>query len=573
MKQFLIAVGLLLLSASIFAQDLRVAPNTVGEMTAQATLQIQGTFEGTLSSQDEMTIKVLMFSESESQEILASSERLVIGNTSIQPEHETDGENRYAIFRLTNLVQYVNTPRFDVYVNATIHTKPRLGLGNDYNLAQRIQVHTPYLASSRYIESNDETLSAKASLEFQSDSELDTIREITQWVNTSIRYDREPYYTGDAQHPNGVWSAVETYQNRAGVCDEFANLTAAFLRIKGIPARYVSGISFDGTRFGNHGWIEAYLPGSGWIGVDSTYGEAGYVDAMHLALGRGVDQNQIRNVVITTRSANAIRVNAKLLEPHIDATTLSYEKLSGLTHAEINAIPELKLSEPFQIRVQIQNKTTQRMIIPVELALHPDFQIENETRLELFEPNQTKTVSWNARSPGNGKDGFLTTYGLELRLPDQTIEDRVTVKPENFNAPLQNTIQITEVNPLVENQKLTLVFTIENKTNQTQTIQIELTQGTNSSQKEFMIPSDSVLAVSTTLENTVPGPVQARVLDGIEKTYSFSIPEKPQDPIIVQEEPNDEPAPIPIPESTDFFAKIWNAIARFFQSLLSGATN
>jgi transglutaminase-like putative cysteine protease len=77
---------------------------------------------------------------------------------------------------------------------------------------------------------------------------------------------------------------VEVLAHRRGVCQDFSHLMLAVLQIAGIPARYVSGylyvperplgaehgsIATDGAM---HAWVEAFLPGSGWVGVDPTHG-------------------------------------------------------------------------------------------------------------------------------------------------------------------------------------------------------------------------------------------------------------------------------------------------------------
>ena len=62
-----------------------------------------------------------------------------------------------------------------------------------------------------------------------------------------------------------------------GVCQDFAHIMLGLLRSFGIPARYVSGYLYNrsGTRErsvpeASHAWVEALLPGLGWIGFDPT---------------------------------------------------------------------------------------------------------------------------------------------------------------------------------------------------------------------------------------------------------------------------------------------------------------
>ncbi|QGG46475.1 transglutaminase family protein [Heliorestis convoluta] len=61
---------------------------------------------------------------------------------------------------------------------------------------------------------------------------------------------------------------------KVGVCQDFSHLLLALLRFQGIPARYVSGyIPCGGPLRGSgasHAWVEAYLPGIGWQGIDPT---------------------------------------------------------------------------------------------------------------------------------------------------------------------------------------------------------------------------------------------------------------------------------------------------------------
>jgi len=59
------------------------------------------------------------------------------------------------------------------------------------------------------------------------------------------------------------------------VCQDFAQMLLVMLRLVRIPARYVSGYicpSTSGMRGegATHAWVDAYLPGYGWLGLDPT---------------------------------------------------------------------------------------------------------------------------------------------------------------------------------------------------------------------------------------------------------------------------------------------------------------
>jgi transglutaminase-like putative cysteine protease len=66
-------------------------------------------------------------------------------------------------------------------------------------------------------------------------------------------------------------------KSRQGVCQDFAHIMITLVRNANIPCRYVSGYlyhsgensdrSSDGA---THAWVEAVLPGLGWVGFDPT---------------------------------------------------------------------------------------------------------------------------------------------------------------------------------------------------------------------------------------------------------------------------------------------------------------
>lgn len=79
--------------------------------------------------------------------------------------------------------------------------------------------------------------------------------------------------------------------HKAGVCQDFAHVLLQLLRTLGIPSRYVSGYicpNKNGMRGegATHAWVEAWLPGYGWAGIDPT-NNTWVMDAhVKLAVGR-----------------------------------------------------------------------------------------------------------------------------------------------------------------------------------------------------------------------------------------------------------------------------------------------
>lgn len=82
----------------------------------------------------------------------------------------------------------------------------------------------------------------------------------------------------------------EIWQLKAGVCQDFAHMLSAMLRIIHIPSRYVSGYvcpNKSGMRGegATHAWVEAYIPFYGWLGLDPTNNVI--VNDLHVRLAVG----------------------------------------------------------------------------------------------------------------------------------------------------------------------------------------------------------------------------------------------------------------------------------------------
>lgn len=74
----------------------------------------------------------------------------------------------------------------------------------------------------------------------------------------------------------GIRGAEELFTKREGSCRDFAALLVLLLREKGYAARFASGYLLEtGDLQGAdamHAWVEVFLPGAGWIGLDPTNG-------------------------------------------------------------------------------------------------------------------------------------------------------------------------------------------------------------------------------------------------------------------------------------------------------------
>jgi len=94
------------------------------------------------------------------------------------------------------------------------------------------------------------------------------LRSMTRGIREQFTYAR--------RFEKGVQTPQETLRTRRGSCRDFALLMMEAVRSLGVAARFVSGYIFvpsdsDGIGGGNtHAWMQAYLPGAGWIDFDPT---------------------------------------------------------------------------------------------------------------------------------------------------------------------------------------------------------------------------------------------------------------------------------------------------------------
>jgi transglutaminase-like putative cysteine protease len=127
--------------------------------------------------------------------------------------------------------------------------------------------YTEYLGWTDYVP-RDRELAAKARELRRGLSPVDAVHAAASWVHSQMTY---------RQGSTGVHSsAVDAWQAKEGVCQDYAHLTLALLRAMGIPARYVSGYLHtrpDGAaketvQGESHAWIEAWT--GGWWAYDPT---------------------------------------------------------------------------------------------------------------------------------------------------------------------------------------------------------------------------------------------------------------------------------------------------------------
>jgi transglutaminase-like putative cysteine protease len=102
------------------------------------------------------------------------------------------------------------------------------------------------------------------------DDPMTVLRQISDGIHKTFEY---------VPNSTRVDSPIDdALRARKGVCQDFAHIMTTLVRQLRIPCRYVSGyVSREDTSerrggLASHAWVEALLPGWGWVGFDPTKG-------------------------------------------------------------------------------------------------------------------------------------------------------------------------------------------------------------------------------------------------------------------------------------------------------------
>ncbi len=104
-------------------------------------------------------------------------------------------------------------------------------------------------------------------------------------------------------------SAMEAFEARRGVCQDFSHIMLACLRSRGLAARYVSGYlrtlpppGADSAYVGadaSHAWVSVLCPPFGWVDLDPTNDVRVSSDHIIIAWGRDFgDVSPLRGVIV-----------------------------------------------------------------------------------------------------------------------------------------------------------------------------------------------------------------------------------------------------------------------------------
>ncbi len=133
------------------------------------------------------------------------------------------------------------------------------------------------------------------------------VNKINEFVHSEITYDT------NIENPYRL--VEETVNEKRGVCQDLTHLMIAVLRKNNIPSRYVSGYLNPGEGAVGagavHAWVEALIPGAGWIGFDPTNNLL--EDHHYIKIAHGIDINDCTTLKGVIKGEGSNKTNYHVL--------------------------------------------------------------------------------------------------------------------------------------------------------------------------------------------------------------------------------------------------------------------
>ncbi|MFC3415287.1 transglutaminase family protein [Algoriphagus hitonicola] len=122
---------------------------------------------------------------------------------------------------------------------------------------------SPYITMEKRETFSDFLLGMKA----KSSGLIDFLVNLTQEIYQN--------WSHEIRHEQNVWEGEFTFSGRSGSCRDLALMQMQMLNSIGLATRFISGYAFnpdldEGHEL--HAWLEVFLPGAGWVGLDPSLG-------------------------------------------------------------------------------------------------------------------------------------------------------------------------------------------------------------------------------------------------------------------------------------------------------------
>lgn len=235
-----------------------------------------------------------------------------------------------------------------------------------------------YTENQEIIDINSDIKKLASNLASGKDDLYEVVFALADYSRTNIEYELDSLTVEASQKSSWV------LENKKGVCDELTSLFISMVRSLGIPAKFISGISYSNIEsFENpwqaHGWAEVYFPGVGWLPFDVTYGEYGWLDSSHIKLRETIDAN---------RAAAEFKSKGRSFDLKSGELDISGEAIDPVGRP----LPSAKISlEPVWNGIAIGSYNVVKVTLenPYDYYVSDSFQFARVNGMEIFLPEST----------------------------------------------------------------------------------------------------------------------------------------------------------------------------------------
>ena len=308
--------------------------------------------------------------------------------------------------------------------------------------ATDIKSYESYTLPTTTIDSNNPKIIKQASQLAQSEDDLfKVVFKIAYWVESNVEYDLNTLTASASQKASWV------LDNKKGVCDEMTSLLVAMLRSLGIPARFVSGISYTTSdlfeeNWQPHGWAEVYFPNIGWVSFDPTFGQYGYVDVTHIKLRDGFDPAEPATKYEWL--ADKVKLEAKPLAFDISLLKKGKQAPEEIQLATEVTGKEIGFGSYNQVKGILKNTANYYAAATLQLAVPQEINILGRNkRTILLAPKEVKETLWTLQIPSDLQSNYIYNFPIVIYT------ERNTTSQESFTVQNGKTIySLSEIETL-----------------------------------------------------------------------------------------------------------------------------
>jgi transglutaminase-like putative cysteine protease len=120
-----------------------------------------------------------------------------------------------------------------------------------------------FLQSSRYVDVAPEAWRLALDATHSESDVWQTALRLMRFVHGNFSYETNSTHVHSHMH--------DVLVQRRGVCQDFAHVMIGLCRSLQIPSLYVSGYLATQAASATHAWVEVFVPGVGWQGLDPTH--------------------------------------------------------------------------------------------------------------------------------------------------------------------------------------------------------------------------------------------------------------------------------------------------------------